>query len=303
MPLLRLIRRWRGFTLIELLVVIAIIAILIGLLVPAVQQVRESANRTQCTNNLKQMALGTVNMADTYQKRLPPAIGNYPRHTWAGSGSPNNGTGGIFFHLLPFIEQGPAYRASLFIGGDGNDNRNGPNSTYSQWSGTIQNLTVPIYQCPSDPTAESPARTSYGYNGQLFRQTYWSDTNVKRYPASIRDGTSNTIFYTDHMRFTNWQYRYADGYWPDWHGIICSDELGDPLYPNTTFTFGTNPQPDGSGRAMNIDPRYAATPHLGACNVAMGDGSVHGVAIGVSPQSWWAAITPASGDIIGNDFN
>jgi prepilin-type N-terminal cleavage/methylation domain-containing protein len=104
--------RWRGFTLIELLVVIAIIAILVGLLLPAVQKVREAANRAQCQNNLRQMGLGLSNMTDTYQGTLPPSIGNYPIVALSGNGQANNGEGGLLWHLLPFIEQQNLYRNS-----------------------------------------------------------------------------------------------------------------------------------------------------------------------------------------------
>src|ERR1700745_1485824 len=94
----------RGFTLIELLVVIAIIAVLIALLLPAVQKVREAANRMACTNNLKQIALATHNFHDTYKKfptggRIPVLIGGRP-------------TGGInlWVELLPYFEQDNLYK-------------------------------------------------------------------------------------------------------------------------------------------------------------------------------------------------
>src|SRR6266567_4417868 len=98
------LRRSRGFTLIELLVVIAIIAILIGLLLPAVQKVREAAARTSCTNNIKQMSLALHNCNDT-QGRLPPQSGTFGGAYYAP----------LFFHLLPYIEQKAVWENATWL--------------------------------------------------------------------------------------------------------------------------------------------------------------------------------------------
>src|SRR5579859_3180282 len=101
-----MVHRRFAFTLIELLVVIAIIGILIGLLLPAVQKVREAAARTQCQNNLKQMALAAVNASDSNQGFLPPGDGMYPSQSQANY----NSYGSVFFHILPYMEQKNAYQ-------------------------------------------------------------------------------------------------------------------------------------------------------------------------------------------------
>src|SRR5262245_531458 len=119
-----------AFTLIELLLVITIIAVLIGLLLPAVQKVREAANRAQCQNNLKQIGLACHNANDTHD-RMPPGIGWYP-------GAKAGAYGVLFFHLLPFIEQDNLYRSSF------------ANGFFSPSNNQVSARPIKTYICPSD---------------------------------------------------------------------------------------------------------------------------------------------------------
>src|SRR5262249_23619791 len=122
-----------AFTLVELLVVIGIIGFLIGLLLPAVQKVREAANRMKCQNNLKQLGLAAHHCHDTMES-MPPMLGYFPP-------TAERCSGGLFFHLLPFAEQHNLYAVSYSSTTD----------TYDVRRNNVGGRAVKIYQCPSDP--------------------------------------------------------------------------------------------------------------------------------------------------------
>jgi prepilin-type N-terminal cleavage/methylation domain-containing protein len=178
----------RGFTLIELLVVIAIIAILIALLLPAVQQAREAARRTQCKNHLKQLGLAIHNYVSSY-RYLPPGASVDLAVTSTG----NNGSWGVHGRILPMLEQGNLYD-------------NVDLSTAWDFQAAIDGLKIPVYACPSDPNSDrvrDPGGgkvklypTNYGFNYGtwfVFDPTNGSSGNGAFYPnASLTMAGSPT---------------------------------------------------------------------------------------------------------------
>lgn len=252
-------RRLRAFTLIELLVVIAIIAVLIALLLPAVQQAREAARRTQCKNNLKQIGLALHNYHDTYLK-FPAAMyfSNFPTGNLIGYQQ----TGADTMHgpswlvgMLPYIDQGPLYNMANFNVAIGNS-----------VNANVTSANIPAFQCPSDSYANAGnkfqdtgrmgpnmwGRSSYAacgigprvFNGvdagsgfQSYGLTGSNQRGVMGFNGwgginSVTDGTSNTV--------ATWEIRAGLGV-TDPRGLWASGRIG------AGFTANCNNNGSGMG--------------------------------------------------------
>jgi prepilin-type N-terminal cleavage/methylation domain-containing protein len=285
-----------GFTLLELLVVIAIIAVLIGLLLPAVQKVREAAAQAKCRNNHKQVCLALHNYEGDHGK-LPPGIGS----SWGGAG----GYGTVLFQVLPYIEQDNLYKQAAPVNG-------APDGI------TVADRAVKLFVCPSDPSV-GPNGTvtdldgrvwgacSLAGNIQVFCDTYsdgrFRSPNVPRRLNQIDDGMSNTVLFAE---------KYAWCPLPGINGGSCwgydkIDTSAEPMHPAfalswNQYDFGPNWKLFQVRPAQGqCDPTLASTAHRNM-TVGMADGSVRLVSPSISGPTWWAACTPAGGEVLGSDW-
>jgi prepilin-type N-terminal cleavage/methylation domain-containing protein len=311
-----------AFTLVELLVVIAIIGVLVALLLPAVQSAREAARRTQCTNNLKQIALGTHNYGDVYGGVYP--VGGYACcwGTW-------------IVGLLPYVEQKALYDQYKYFGAIGPAGGNADVET--RYGGSMNlNVTksqIAAYLCPSDPKTNTTALrggiTSHNYvanhgNTTMRRQATFGTSSTGQpnmfngapfvlvdtsttVPQSVRfaevvDGTSNTLAFSETIKGQNNDLR---GF--SWWSYAAHFETYLPPNSNQpdilqTITYckpgGVNP-PCAAATTANPENNAARSRHPSGVVTSFCDGSVKFISNNVAIDTWRALGTINGGETMG----
>ncbi len=300
-------RTRKAFTLIELLVVIAIIAVLIGLLLPAVQKVREAASRSTCSNNLRQLGLGVTNY-ESQKKRLPPFMGP----PLAGP-TPSRDYGTWAIVLMPFIELDNAYGLYQNWGaatGAAPKYNEGVNLTPTQ-------IRYPVYTCPSDteqtPFAPTNTIPNYNYAANIGTGgTYGLPHNgVPAYTprpgpfdganpvrkikmTDITDGTSNTILFAEVRQGSVANDIRGMIYFGDTAGFSTyvtpnSNSIADQMTGTAPCVCPTAPPADhpcvNTGTANQVG-MFARSKHPGGVNVVFADGSVKFVANDINANYW-----------------
>jgi prepilin-type N-terminal cleavage/methylation domain-containing protein len=313
---IRSVRGRRAFTLIELLVVIAIIAILIGLLLPAVQKIREAANRMKCSNNLKQMVLASHNYNDTVLQ-LPPLSSS------TAAPSTGNYQGGMLVTLLPYIEQDNLFKVATTIAP-------APLNTWDPLVATgvaVRQSPVKTYQCPSDFTLSNGfasgqvgqwAGTSYSANFQVFGTfRVGGPADASSYTvATIPDGSSNTIFFAEQYSASTqsgtgtavnagnlWAYPGIDN---TTYGLSAPTPgwAYTPTFSNTR-TFGAGVwtvMPQKKPTMVLADKRTVQSGHTATIQCGMGDGAVRGISTSISQLTWQNAMRADDGQVLGSDW-
>ena len=298
-----------GFTLIELLVVIAIIAILIALLLPAVQQAREAARRTQCKNNLKQIGLALHNYHDVYNKFPPSEI--HTREFLQGSNDDwGNSSGTWALFLLPYLEQANTFQKIDF------------SARYDGTQGNLDALSqvYPAYLCPSNPVKQKNeqkfqimhyfavwgskdppggrARMQWAIGnsanidgrGMMY---YNSDTSM----ASVLDGTSNTLAVGE-VRGYRPRCRNRIAEIADWRGMRW--EISTTTYlPINGIEADGSCTPGMSGTCSGCRWENMASFHVGGTQGLLGDGSVRFLSENIDATTFLNLGAMADGSVLG----
>jgi prepilin-type N-terminal cleavage/methylation domain-containing protein/prepilin-type processing-associated H-X9-DG protein len=327
-------RRWRGFTLIELLVVIAIIAILIGLLLPAVQKVRDAASRAKCQNNLKQMGLALANFDNTYGK-LPAALihsGRYnnpnnqpyqgPEANYAGQRYVVYNHSG-FVALLPYIEQDNLFKQYSYQFCASQSSPYGlPVAPHSAANDAVAAAYIPIYTCPADTTPGPIVTRNPGNQSDFYEMVSVRRSNYLFSTGDTTDYSGDWVNQSATLQgaFGN-NGAVALGRVQD--GTSNTIAIGESVqqWHNGSTIFGpywgsgTHTAVHGWGVVNGTQPNYPYGPcapnpakectyawgfssfHSGGTNFVFLDGSVHLVRDGIALTTWAAICTPAGGEV------
>jgi hypothetical protein len=290
----------RAFSTVELLVVIAIIAVLVGLLVPAVQRVRAASQRLTCTNQMKQIVLAGHNFASTHEGRFPSAY-MYPD-------DPGPDDHSLFGGIVPYVDLGERV-------------------VYSQT--VVNGTTYPVfwmrfYRCPSDPSIgfdfganNNPPAPDLSQDVCSYASNAKALQKVPLLAANFPDGTSNTIAVAEHYNRCSKSWYFISSM----DGVTIFQPPTAPhgaLYRRPTFadphagdvvpvTHGDPPLTTGSvaaktfqiaPRPLDCDGTIAQTPHPGGIVMALVNGSVRIIVPDIAPTVYWAAVTPAGGEAL-----
>jgi type II secretory pathway pseudopilin PulG len=293
-------RNRHAFTLFQLLILLAILAVLLGLLLPAVQKVREAAARSQSFNNLKQIAIAVQNYADTYQGILPPGI--------------NDNNFSTACYILPFLERQNVYNMLDL-----------KKSIDDEANAKPRGFRIKTFESPRDPIP--PVKAEWGPTNYLYNDLVFVPIAQKmRFPASITDGTSQTIQSGETLKgdggtkAVDVKRQYvllkkedlkATGpntgvkYFKDSKNIAgdrCASWM-DGRFLQGTFNgrlHFNDERPDVS--CGGVSGVSALRFYSGVASVGMLDGSVRAVAASLSQKTWTAAMTPNAGDLLGADW-
>lgn len=267
-----------AFTLIELLIVIAIIGILIALLLPAIQKIRDSANRVQSLNQIRQIILSVHQFGNAKEQRWPSAETQIAQKRDEGS---------VFIEILPYLEQGIFNNFVLL---------NQPTPV------------VKFYISPSDPTAFASFKsnyriTSYAANYQVFK-------GDPRPGSTISDGLSQTIAFAEHYGYDCqggiFLYASQNGTTNARRATFADDccdirpvTTGNPPITTSTvpgYTFQVAPPID------ECVPSIAQGSSSGGMLIGLCDGSARSINSSIASSTYWAAVTPAGGETLGPDW-
>jgi prepilin-type N-terminal cleavage/methylation domain-containing protein len=292
-----------AFTLIELLVVIAIIAVLIGLLLPAVQKVREAAARIASTNNLKQMGLAAHSYNDTFDDRLPnPAEPLNPAFP-ATAACPWNQAVGPFFLLLPYLEQPALYQSIRGIASQSDYDAVMPTDRgraavvkafVSPADATNPTCRVVITRAPKPLNNGLWGTASYGYNPVVFR------TVPVGLGRSFPDGTSQTLLFAEKLKVCGPEGGAVQNYWFASHVGNSPTSVRSPVLAGADYWAAGGgyagadflPANFGVGES-SCDPAFPSGAHRGGCLIGLADGSVRFLSVTAAAARLGAVPLPA----------